>query len=261
MNALPPLQRDFQCYVYSRDSRMTDQVVSTQRASAADRLEVYADAYRLRLLEVIANDFPGLKALAGEEKFERLGRTYIESHPSPHFNVRWYAEGLGDFLRTNAAWASEPALGEMAALEWAMTLVFDAPDEPTATMETVASIPAGAWAGMVIAVSGALRSLRLHWNVAAIRKATDQQTSPPALQRLDVPQDYIVWRKNLTVYHRSLEPDEAWALSEAQRAVPFAELCDGLLAWTDPAEIAARAAGLMRRWVEDGLIREIRTTV
>lgn len=258
MSALPKLQRDFQSYVYVKDGRMPAEVVGTVRATAAERLDVYADAYRLRLLEVIEDDFPGLQAIVGLEKFEQLGRTYIESRPSKYFNARWYAEGMDTFLNTSKPWSAEPALAEMAALEWAMTLAFDAADEPTLTVEAMATIPPDAWAGMTPVIQGGARCLRLHWNVAAIRNATDQETGAPELRQLEAPQENIVWRRDLTVYYRALETDEAWALGEAQRGTSFAELCEGLCAWAEPAEVAVRAAAILRRWVEDGLIREIR---
>ncbi|MGH8540098.1 MAG: HvfC/BufC family peptide modification chaperone [Stenotrophobium sp.] len=257
MSALTQLQQDFQNYVYRRDGRMDSQIVHSEQIGSDERLQIYADAYRLRLLEVLGNDYNGLKLLAGAGKFERLAYAYIETHPSTQFNARWYGDGLADFLRGHAPWQQEPALTEMAALDWAMSVVFDAADEPAATVDTVAEIPPPAWPGMAPVLQSAQRRLGLHWNSAAFRKAADQQTEPPALAPLDAPAEYLVWRKELAVYYRSLETNEAAALTACASGACFAELCEALLQWHDEAEVAMRAAGMLRRWVEDGLIREI----
>ncbi len=87
MSALAQLQERFQGYVLAGDEAMVSAVVGTAKADASLRLDIYSQAYRLRLLEVLGNDFSGLKVLIGEDAFDELGRAYIETHPSPHFNA------------------------------------------------------------------------------------------------------------------------------------------------------------------------------
>lgn len=263
MSGLERLERDFQGFVYERDpayAAMAALVASTAKVSAVQRLDVYADAYRLRLLEVLGNDFPGLKQLAGEEKFEQLARAYIEAQPSAHFNIRWYGEGLSHFLRLTSPWCDDAALAEMAAFEWAMGLAFDAPDEACVTLEEIAAIPPAAWPGMVPVLQSGLQNLRLAWNVPAIRQAADQGGILPALECGDTPRHWLIWRQDLTVYFRPMEPEEAWAIESLRDWASFAEICEGLCRWHEPGEVAAHAAGLLKRWVTDGVICEIQNT-
>jgi hypothetical protein len=64
----------------------------------------------------------------------------------------------------------------------------------------------------------------------------------------------LVWRHDLTVYHRPLEPLEAAALARAADGAPFGGVCD-LLAERLPVEEAGPVAfQLLARWVQDGLI-------
>lgn len=259
MSALDALEREFQQYVYRRGPGMEARVADTGKLGTRERLDIYADAYRLRLLEVLENDFPGLKALAGVEQFLALGRDYIESHPSPHFNIRWYNEALPEFLREAAPWRDIPSLAEMAALEWAMSLAFDAPDEPVASAAEVARLTPDQWAQMQPVPLSALRRLNLEWNVAQVRQSVDRKTDVPAAQRLAQAQPWVVWRRDFTVYYRELETDEAWAFDQAREEANFGLLCEGLCEWHQPDAVAARAAAMLRRWLEDGLIQSVRT--
>ena len=58
---------------------------------------------------------------------------------------------------------------------------------------------------------------------------------------------------------RSLDADEAAALDAVVAGNSFGELCELLAARFDPERAAVRAAGWLRRWVEEGLIAAVTT--
>ena len=124
---------------------MLAQVSADARPSAAARLAIYANGYRLRLLEALDTDFSALHTLAGDELFEQIGRAYIDAHPSEHFSIRYFGQHLSAFLAQTAPYTETPVLAEMAALEWALTLAFDAADDPVLTEASLAMLPAESW--------------------------------------------------------------------------------------------------------------------
>src|SRR4029078_260172 len=85
---LPRLQRAFADYVLSGTETIREWVRPSSKADIDTLLAVYRHAYSARLVEVLGNDFPGLKALAGAEPFDSLARAYIAAHPSRGFSVR-----------------------------------------------------------------------------------------------------------------------------------------------------------------------------
>src|SRR5579871_673370 len=105
---------------------MQGQVVSNARAGAEERVRVYVEGYRLRLLEVLGDNYTGLHSLLGDEQFDEMGRAYIDAHPSTHPSVRWFSRHLEIFLKDTSPYDEHPYLAEMAAFEWAQGLVFDA---------------------------------------------------------------------------------------------------------------------------------------
>jgi hypothetical protein len=64
----------------------------------------------------------------------------------------------------------------------------------------------------------------------------------------------LVWRHELTVYHRPLEPLEREALARAHDGAPFGAVCDLLAERLHVDEAAPAAFRMLARWVTDGLI-------
>ncbi len=247
--SLTALEREFQAYVRQQGGAMPDRVVGDARADALQRLGVYADAYRLRLTEILGKDFPGVRHLAGAAPFEALAADYIAAHPSAHFNARWFGQRFPAFLETRGA-----ALGEMARLEWAMTMVFDHADEPVAGIEAAAAIPPEHWGEMRIEPTGAQQRLAMHNNTGEIRHALDRGEIPPATQPLARPETWFTWRMGYEVYSRGLADDEAAALAAVHEGMKFAQVCEAI---GEDENAALRAAALLRRWLEEGVVREL----
>ena len=253
---LVELQRAFQHHVLTGAPTMQDRVRATGVASPARRVAVYADGYRLRLLEVLGKDFPGLRALAGEARCEDLCRGYIKDFPSTSFNARWYGAELAAYLKTADISAHEPALAEMAALEWALTLAFDAPDVAPLTLAEVGAVPPADWARMIFTFHPSLQLLSVSSNVADIRRAVDRAEPLPTLTFGDDVK-VVIWRRDFQVYHRPLATVEAVALELARDGATFDSICESLCSSHPVAEVAQRAAELLQRWIGEHWIMRL----
>ncbi|MGH8622189.1 MAG: HvfC/BufC family peptide modification chaperone, partial [Burkholderiales bacterium] len=183
MSALARLQHMFQRRVFRPHARFEREVVSTTRLAARERLEIYSSAYRARLVGALAKDYPGLKALLGNQGFERIALAYVEAHPSRFANLRWYGGGLAAFLRKSGPRRSRRALAEMAAFEWSVGLAFDAADDPALEVSAVSARAPAAWPRMRFSPHPSVRRLDLHFNVPALRAATDAGKPLPRLRR------------------------------------------------------------------------------
>ena len=257
MDTLAKLQRDFQDYVLGKRRHVVSSVRSPNRAQAVARMDVYARAYELRLVEVLRADYPALRALAGHEMFETLARAYIEAHPSRDRNARWFGERLADFLSGSEAFAHHPVLAEMARFEWAIGLAFDAPDENAVSLHELTSIPPDGLPGARFVMHSSVQQLALSWNVPAFWKAVEAEVSPPPLPTRREPATWIVWRPELVTCFRSLEPDEAVVWRDVVGGRNFAFVCGSLATLMEPALVPARAAALLRRWVDERLLSRI----
>lgn len=256
MDALRKLEGDFQDCLLRDDLDMRGQVVGDALAGAEERVRVYVEAYRLRLLEVLQDNYTGLHALVGDEEFDRLGRAYIDAHPSTHPSVRWFSRHLEGFLRETAPYSDHSYLAEMAAFEWAQGLVFDAADEPVAHLDALATVAPEAWAGLRFQLHPSVRFLDLEWNIPAAWQVLEAAEAPE-LRQGDAPATWLLWRKDLQTHWRSLDEGEIWALHAAREGKGFGEICEGLCRWHESSEVAMQAASYLKRWLTDGLITRI----
>ncbi|HUJ52849.1 MAG TPA: DNA-binding domain-containing protein [Steroidobacteraceae bacterium] len=254
MSTLARVQGDFQDYLLRGNPVVEKHVIGTARVPVATRLAIYAGAYRSRLADALAANFPALAGLLGEADFRTLAGEYVRAHDSPFFSIRYYGDALAQFLTTRENYAAAPVLAELARWEWAMTSAFDAADVAPLTHERLARLPPEQWAQLRFAFHPSIQRLTLWWNVPQLWQALTDDTERPAASLAAEPLEWLVWRQELSTYFRSLPQTEAAALDGARRGWPFGELCELLCEQLGDAAAPAQAATLLRSWVAAGLI-------
>src|SRR5882724_11872105 len=102
------------------------------RLTSLERLEIYNRQYWYRLLDCLWDDYPGLRAILGLKKFEKLRIAYLDRYPSKSYTLRNLGRRFVQFLQ------EEPGLIaphgklclDMARFEWAQVLAFDSEARP-----------------------------------------------------------------------------------------------------------------------------------
>jgi hypothetical protein len=257
MTGLANLQALFQDHVVNGTDDAVKVFVGDHKASAAERAGVYYDAYRLRLIETLRIDFPGLCALVSEEEFDALGERYLAAHPSHYPTVRWFGRNLSAFLATDPVFAEQPYLAEMASFEWARGKAFDAANADVVSVEDLGAVPADEWPSLCLDFHPTLQRSESAWNIGPIWRAINAGEPLPEPARLDEPAQWAVWRRDLTIYWRSLDHAEGWALGAFAGGMSFADVCDGLCDWIDAGEVPVTAAGMLGQWITEGLVTRI----
>ncbi len=213
---------------------------------SAGRLGVYADAYFLRLRDVLAEDFPRVAKLVGEEAFDRLVRLYLKAHPSAEPSVRHLGHAMSQFIRgldEVPAW-----LADLAALEWARVNAFDAPDEEPLTIARMAEIDSAAWPQLRMAAVRSLDVIDAAWPVHRLWAEDNPEDLEPA------PTSIRVWRRaDFHVLHAPMDQREAAAAIRLMAGSTFAEICQ-VFDDLDEQQGAEQAGALLLRWLEDGII-------
>jgi hypothetical protein len=251
---LRSLQHAFAAYVLTDEAAVSANIVDTPAYPAAERLRVYSEGYRLRLLEALTTDYPALRYNLGAERFEQLARGYIEAVRSRHFSLRYFGQELSQHLKSNGKAQAQPWLADLAAFEWALGEVFDAADAPPVDVTAVTGIAPEQWVNITLSPIPAIRRLDLTWNVQSFWQACEDECAVPEPASAAQPVAWLIWRRELRVYFRSLSAHEAWAIDAAGGGMRFGDLCIGLCDWLAEDEVAACAAGWLRTWLEAGLI-------
>jgi len=108
-----------------------------------ERVEIYNRMYWFRLLDSMAQDFPGLRALLGEKQFWPLIERYLAANPSHSFTLRDLGSRLERFI------SREPSLvvphgaaaRDLVRFEWAQIVAFDGPSRPRLKKSQLAGVP------------------------------------------------------------------------------------------------------------------------
>jgi hypothetical protein len=102
------------------------------RLTSFERLEIYNRQYWFRLLSSMVEDFPGLRTVLGDARFEAMSRAYITDCPSRSFTLRNLGSQLESWLHRHPRWAGKKqALAlDIVKLEWAEIDAFDGKAEP-----------------------------------------------------------------------------------------------------------------------------------
>jgi hypothetical protein len=254
MASLAALQQHLQAYLLSGAPAIAEHIVGTPRVPAARRLAIYANAYRSRLGEALASNYPALAELLGPVDFRALAHAYIAANDSRFFSLRWYGHALEEFLANDARYRATPLLAELARWEWAMSEAFDAADAEPIGAARLAGIPPESWAALRFDWHPSVRVLALYWNAPQIWKALSEARERPPAEVHGEPQPWLVWRHDLSVHFRSLTAAESRLVALARYGSTFGQLCDALCADIEEEEAAAQAAARLADWVASGLI-------
>lgn len=224
------------------------------RAAVAVRTGVYAEAYRARLLEALRTDYSALHAWLGDEAFEQLALAYIEQYPSHYFSLRHFGGYLAEFAAESVAYKNDIEIAEMARFEWAQCDAFDAADAKPLSIESLVALDPQAWLSLQLRFHPSMQRLALRSNVPELWAPLNANAEPPALIIANEATAWLIWRQDLRLLYRALAPLEACALDRFAQGGNFADVCEALLPLAAEEEIPALVAGLLRRWIEAGLI-------
>jgi hypothetical protein len=121
-----PLTEDERMRDYTLDGRSTKAIAEeivkpNDRLTSVERLEIYNRVYWFRLLSSLADDFPGLRAVIGQEQFDKVLLAYLTELPSQSYTLRDLGSRLETWLRAHPEFiaGNERMALDMVRLEWA----------------------------------------------------------------------------------------------------------------------------------------------
>lgn len=258
MSDLTTLQSTFGRYLFTGDREITTAVVTTPRLDAGQRLSIYSNAYRARLADVLATDFPVLRVALGHAAFDALCIEYIAASPSISFTLRDFGRHLPRFIAHAAGVVERAPMAELASFEWAFVEAFDAQDSEPVGVAQMARIEAADWPALRFAAHPSVQLVETRFNTLRVWDAVKASRTPPSTLELAPICAAVVWRQALTTVFRSLHPDELLQWRLLARGDDFAAQCAALSDRIDPREVPQRAATSLRNWLAEGLIGGIR---
>lgn len=215
------------------------------RLTSFERLEIYNRQYWLRIKDCFYEDYPGLRAILGAARFERLACAYLERWPSQSFTLRNLGRRLVEFLEAEPRWTrplQAPALA-MARLEWAHVEAFDNEAKPPLEVDSLLGADP---AQIHLQLQPHLSALQLDYELDQflIKAKQDEGLRNEASNAIELNQRrkkkeikqhlkprtiYLaVHRHNDTVYYKRLEPGQFQLLCAFRDGASIAGACTAL---------------------------------
>jgi len=217
------------------------------RLTSFERLEIYNRQYWFRILDCFYDDYPGLRAVIGERKFDRLARAYLARYPSACFTLRNLGSRLEKFLRAEPKWiAPHGRLAlDMVRLEWAHIVAFDEGAKPVVHVDDLLGRnPSKVRLGL----QPYMALLEVHYPVDDLllaAKKGDDRLRAEASNAVEIHQRHIVrlnirglkperqyiavHRMKCSVYYKTLTREQFQVLRTLQRGTTLEKACAVLL--------------------------------
>jgi uncharacterized protein (UPF0276 family) len=236
-----------------------------------ERLEVYANDYYWRLAGVLEQHFPTVAWMLGHVQFHNLVTDYVLVSPSREPDLRRYSRDFPSFISQHEQGVNQPELIEVAWIELDRAQILAVADEQPLTPVDLASVELDSWpqlrfvAGKTVRLRATTRPFSPMFTRCREGQSLElaRKHHPPSLGHT------LIWRRDMTVFHRDLEPSEAAAMQALLEGKSFLEICaaaSGTEPEPDPepdpeagdAASPEQVASWLQRWIEAGLIARVR---
>ena len=230
------------------------------KISSDIRMQIYANAYRVRLTETIETDHEILGLYLGDELFDKLAIGYIHAHPSHHTSLRQFCDNLPDFLADDPFFSQYPILADIARFERRLLNAFDASDAPRASFAKLQALAPKRWPTCQLRFHPSVQLYQCNSNAVETWQALKQQ-QPPDAPDYQGKRAWLLWRgdSRLTEFI-SLAPYQLCLLEGFLQGATFAEQCDAMLDFFAVDIAPMQVLQSLQAWFAMGLIRDIAPT-
>lgn len=220
-------------------------IAGDDRMTAAERVEIYANGYFFRLLDVLKEDYPATLAVVGADAFHNLATGYLIEYPPTAPSIYHAGSKFADYLGTHPLRARWPYVADLARLERATLESFHAADAPALDAGALRAMAPARWPTLALRAHPATRLVESGWRVDEVARAVADGARAGATIATPAPAGasvaIVVWRRDTRVAYRAAERGEDEALRLVLAAGGASALINRMLA----------------RWLADGLLTGI----
>jgi uncharacterized protein (UPF0276 family) len=246
-------------------ARAVELLNSSLPVSPDEGLNVYNNAYFLRLKDCLADTHRSLYHVCQEQGFRHLLVAYLEAYPPAHADINKLSHALPEFLKsssTKISWdygVPLSALGDLAAYEAAHLAAFTAADvEKILQPDDILRIPEQQWPSLRFKFVPCLRLLSLDFDVVPAVHAI-RDGNPPSKPKL-LANYWMIYRDyDGDSQEEAIDAREYHFLRSIASGQSFGEACELLSACSGEHEAIESAAHWLFRLVHLGLIADAST--
>ncbi len=218
------------------------------------RLEVYRNAYYIRLEEALARDYPVLRAVLGDAAFGREMARYLRARPSASPTLRHVGQALPAHFEAHR----RLPVADLCRIERAVLEAFDAADVAPLGAEALHGLPPEAWQGLRFSLHPSVSLLQVASNALDVWKAFRQKRRMPELAP-GTARSLVVWRSPRGPAATAVSSEHRFFLERIAAGEPFASICEALWLRDDRREVPEVAACYLAQSIRNGWLTRMRT--
>ncbi|MGE0096482.1 MAG: DUF2063 domain-containing protein [Alphaproteobacteria bacterium] len=193
------------------------QAVMADGLSHERRIQIYRNHYYVTLIEALAATFPVTHRLVGERFFSAVARRFAAASPPAGPCLFEYGDGFPALLESLPEAKAHPYLGDVARLEWAMSLSRNAPDVPPLDPAKLRRVAPRDQASLIFVLHPACRLFASRFPAMHIWSANQPDAEDMPIRLDEGHCRLLIHRHDAEVAWRALEPAE-YAFLYALRA-------------------------------------------
>lgn len=258
MSDLARLQQQFVAFLRGKPSNFPTRISDQPPVATKLRLDIYQNAYRMRLRETIDNDHPVLGTYLGDDIYDNLVEQYIRLFPSKVKSLRYFCDGIPQLLAEQPPFSAYPILSSLAAFERILLSAFDAKDSLVIGINQLASVPTEQWPDIKLSFHPSVRIFEEKINAVETWQALKSEITPPTPLARELSAYWLVWRnqERLTEF-KHMDAAEFVLLRHFQGGGDFTIGCEMLSEYIPIDDVPMRTVQFLQAWLTAGLITQI----
>jgi len=212
------------------------------------RYAVYRNNVTVSLIDALADTFPVVQQLVGEEFFRAMARVFAQAHPPQSRIMAFYGQGFARFISGFAPAASVPYLADVARLEMAYVCAYHAADATaldTAQLQAWLADPA-LLDGLTLVLHPSVHLIRAPQAIVSIWAAHQTDDEPQGWDA-DIPQNAFVFRSGQSVHVQAIANAAALFFASLLDGATLLRAADEMQA-CDPGFDLPGALAMLMRW-------------
>jgi hypothetical protein len=169
MTDLAALERAFAAALVARDVADADvSAFAGETARVRARFGLYRGNVQANAVKALANAYPVVAKLVGEEFMNGLARAFAAATPSSSGDLNEYGAGFVDFVAAFEPAADLPYLADVARLDWIVHRAHYAADAPPLDVAKIAALAPERAGDVVLVLHPACAVLESRWPLARL---------------------------------------------------------------------------------------------
>jgi len=221
------IQEIFLDGLFSQEATLDILSVISEKSSrtANDQFMSYRDSVIGGIIEALADSYPVVKKIVGEQFFNHISYQYIRQYPSTSPDLNNYGEQFSAFIDTLTTTNTVPYLSDVAKLEWAWQKIIIGENSKAGNLHLLASLNEQNSDDLLFRLNPHTSLLFSNYAIHKIWEVNQDNAKNKENVKIDKNTNLLIWRNGLDMNMTVIEVNQLFFLELIHQDIYFSEAC------------------------------------